>query len=84
MNENLIVLAKAGYGVRAWAESGTVYTVLDGTDDYHILKAARELIRQADYLVFGDDYRWFHASTPKRVMNSRWRRYFAAIKAEYQ
>ena len=84
MNDNIYVLAKAGQSIRCWTESGTITAQLSGTDDWDIAKAARELIRHADYLVFGEDYRWYHACTPKRVMNNRWKRYIKAIKDVYQ
>jgi hypothetical protein len=82
MNHDLLV-ARLGRRIIGVTEAGTLSPKeLRSFSEYEVAYVAREWMREADTIVFGEDYRWLHACTPKRCMLRRWRRYMEAIKRE--
>jgi hypothetical protein len=50
-------------------------------DERAVFTTAKELQRDFDSLIFGEDWRWLDASTPRRSMHARWNRIAAQIES---
>lgn len=82
----IIVLARIGGDVTVQPEIGPPIRKFVGdrryskkNRTYFAVKAARQIVCDIDYEVFGDDWRWLHASTPPNEYRNRVLRIAKAI-----